>query len=628
MSFSLDIVSRDLATRLYGEYNEKAAILNVAREIPQFWNSGMFREALKMCLDRHGQRCDRAVAALSRYDSQFNSAVIPVVTERVRIVDVQEMRICYLPAETQYAALSYCWTKEAYTTLTKQNLAILQEPFSLTGQDLPPTITDVITVTQELGLRFVWIDRICIIQDDTKDKLAQLAQMDNIYRGACITIVSAASTDGIIDIGLPGVRTTHPRLTLNRINVRGLWLQQNPSNIWHSLERSRWHSRAWTFQEYLLSKRLLIFMPEQASFYCEQAHFTESYVDHVCMGARGIQDQLLAPCCNLTITENLVDGKEVDAPRNYNNTYEDMVNAYTKREITYQSDSLNAFHGLLNLLSREHRVRFLCGLPIPHLFGRFLLWCPTKYSIRREISTGGSSFPSWSWAGWQGEAVYPSLSWPMQPQDDGFTVEGIKVHVHSEVSGWRLVLSSQHNSEYHDPDEPEKALLDIQWCMLAFNTDVGTSFSVQKNPYGMPCYLLNPVPDSLSYPIMLDGKHAGSLLLHHSKDITPEIFRPEFPVDDLGFIALSRAQNRWTMWYPIVPDKPLDEENYYYETEDPYMFVDRPPFDEHQWDILGLIVNVMLVQWKDGIAYRLGMGQIHADAWDSSTLERKDIILG
>lgn len=126
--------------------------------------------------------------------------------EKLRLIDVRKRCIVMMPVETKYSfvALSYVWgaeTKGKSTTALRNNIAHLQTPGSL--DLLPATIEDAIQACLQLNERYLWVDRLCIIQDDLEDKRAQISSMGSIYSSASLVIVAVCG--GHMDAGLAGV---------------------------------------------------------------------------------------------------------------------------------------------------------------------------------------------------------------------------------------------------------------------------------------------------------------------------------------------------------------------------------------------------------------------------------------
>ncbi|KAI2615404.1 heterokaryon incompatibility protein-domain-containing protein [Hypoxylon sp. NC1633] len=119
-----------------------------------------------------------------------------------RVVDVagpdtSVIRLCSPPnlIEEGYVVLSYCWGKHQPVQLRKDNLAIFMDGFSLAS--LPPTFQDAVTCTRALGYRYLWVDALCILQDDDEGKMHEIKNMGSIYRNATVSI-SAAVTSSVL----------------------------------------------------------------------------------------------------------------------------------------------------------------------------------------------------------------------------------------------------------------------------------------------------------------------------------------------------------------------------------------------------------------------------------------------
>jgi hypothetical protein len=216
------------------------------------WNSGMMREALRICFDIHPEACGIERGLLTRTWYQGNNPrlrrrritpLVKAMPEGFRVIDVRDMCIRSTRERTQHIALSYCWSAKKYLCLTKLNFIALHEKRSIDLETLAPTIADAITVTRELGERFLWVDALCITQDDERDKAGQIGKMHLIYQFARLTIIAAGSPgEGGADLGLPGVSRTAPRPEQDVVEIRGLAFTERWSNDWDELKQVRWVS--------------------------------------------------------------------------------------------------------------------------------------------------------------------------------------------------------------------------------------------------------------------------------------------------------------------------------------------------------------------------------------------------
>ena len=112
-----------------------------------------------------------------------------------------------------------------------------------------------------VGLDYLWVDSICIKQDDDSNRQTEIQNMDNIYGGASLTII-AASGDGA-DAGLPGARKASRKATQRMEVIRGRQLMASMPSPCYDTQVSSWQHRAWTLQEVALSRRRLFFTESQ-----------------------------------------------------------------------------------------------------------------------------------------------------------------------------------------------------------------------------------------------------------------------------------------------------------------------------------------------------------------------------
>jgi hypothetical protein len=138
---------------------------------------------------------------------------------------------------------------------------------------------DVTVVVLELEESYLWVEALCIVQDDEHDISAQIKNIHKIFRNAAVTII-AASGKGV-RAGLSGFRPHSRNVTQHFGVVQGLRLLVVGPPLEAILQSVKWNTRAWAYQEFLLSKRLLIFTPSQVFFICNtDASSEDSARDH------------------------------------------------------------------------------------------------------------------------------------------------------------------------------------------------------------------------------------------------------------------------------------------------------------------------------------------------------------
>jgi hypothetical protein len=155
-----------------------------------------------------------------------------------RVIDVQEGRLVDAPPGVRYVALSYVWGGVKQVMLKRSNKQFLEQPGSITpeglaeatgdyagvkeeveaeGRTVPRTIRDAIRLCQLINERYLWVDSLCIIQDEeiqmetgawtNADKLAQIPKMDIIYGASALTVIAACGLDS--NAGLPGIHASN-----------------------------------------------------------------------------------------------------------------------------------------------------------------------------------------------------------------------------------------------------------------------------------------------------------------------------------------------------------------------------------------------------------------------------------
>lgn len=166
--------------------------------------------------------------------------------EVIRAIDVQQLCVVEIPTTTEYLTLSYVWGDVPTLRLTKENLLYLttEKCLQRLWSAVPRTITDAIELVQGLGKRYLWVDTLCLISNDSSDMQRGIQGMDLIYERSYLNIIAAAGSDA--SFGLPGVRYASRNLNQKIEEIRpGLSL-----GICHSLFSymacSRYTSRGWT----------------------------------------------------------------------------------------------------------------------------------------------------------------------------------------------------------------------------------------------------------------------------------------------------------------------------------------------------------------------------------------------
>ncbi|KAJ3459685.1 hypothetical protein MRS44_015758 [Fusarium solani] len=176
-----------------------------------------------------------------------------------RVIDVEQLQIIPAPPGCAYLTLSYVWDHANINPFAQSRVATFPDfckPQGLSLSRLPQTIADALVVCRRLGERYLWVDALCIIQDDPADVAAQVTRMGEIYSLATATIVAALCS------------------------VRGIQYVANEPPLDQAIKDTLWYTRGWAYQEYLLSKRLIVFTSPQVFFICGEDTCPEDTVFH------------------------------------------------------------------------------------------------------------------------------------------------------------------------------------------------------------------------------------------------------------------------------------------------------------------------------------------------------------
>lgn len=441
--------------------------------------------------------------------------------------------------------------------------------------------------------------------------------MDKVYSGAVLTVVPATATMDVQKIcaGLPRYNETIECRLQKVASVRNLQLIVPFESIIGLSIRSRWSTRGWTFQEGLLSRRILFFTDSQVYFQCSRSVFSEDGV-----GEGNLPTAFISPASNLwnpggSSTDNTHFGSlhlqrwPFASNGQAVQEYGSIVSEYTQRHLTHPTDILDAFHGVQNVMQQSLETEFWFGMP-ERFLDFSLLWILDGPHKRRIISpkVGQQAkylCPSWSWAGWDGNVL-------------------LDLYFHGGLRGevqWFLVNHKEEATLITSED------IEGQTCFPQPGNRRGTMLSSPgqngfakmlprhlvcatdadwRNPKHLVCWTtvasfritgtIAPLSNLGSHWSYVNnfaisdnkGRWVGSILLDKGWAKATLLHSLIFP-----FILLSRSED---ISYPAYPE---------------VKYFDSQIFHIRPW----CFMNVMLLEFSGNIATRLGVGVIHEDAW-------------
>ncbi|KAF4471936.1 hypothetical protein FALBO_1154 [Fusarium albosuccineum] len=377
------------------------------------------RECLDACLQHHDGCQETGQVMLTR----VIEAGAPG-DDRVRLIESKNA------CSNRYVALSYCWGKDAVFTTIKSNFQQVMSgiPVSI----LPKTLQDAIYVTRQLEVPYLWIDAICIIQDDLADWEKESATMGNVYKEALFTLAAASSSSS--NQGFLDERPKSTDFSTEWINEDGiptiLKARLDPTTsqtIWTS-SKFPLNNRGWTLQEQVLSSRIVIFGDVEIQWRCPSSHRCE---------CRGI-DSWTKHWSRVSLDTN-------SSLEDTHIFWHDLVSKqYSVRQLTKGSDKLPAVSGIASTIKQRTQSDYIAGLWVDNIL-RDLCWC-TKYrpsaplSVENCNSTPAAPLdtpeyraPTFSWASVDGDLAY----WdPCQcGDDDGWEPKAECIDVSAKVPG-------------------------------------------------------------------------------------------------------------------------------------------------------------------------------------------------
>jgi hypothetical protein len=332
-----------------------------------------------------------------------------------RVIDVDQLRVCEfnsaVATNNSYIALSHCWGSSQ--TYKAEKRSIEHRMKSLQWRDIPKTFQDAILTTHSLGFRYLWIDSLCIIQDDEDDWAMESSKMSHIYANAILTIAAAAAKDDTQGF-------------LHGRDHIGTAIAFSGENLAIKIREDIHHNRAttgplvqraWVFQERLLSRRILFYEEHEMVWECRMARMCEcsSDLDHSTYRVK--MNDMLFDEPDYSTVSLLGAYKFTQTNRANSETYRwwrgVVTPQYSRLQLTKPTDRLPALSGLAAAVQQKTQDKYLARLWLSDLT-RGLLWKPSTIARFPDVYLA----PSWSWASVHGHITYRKMG----PSDVSFEV--------------------------------------------------------------------------------------------------------------------------------------------------------------------------------------------------------------
>jgi len=591
------------------------------------------------------------------------------------LIDVNRKCLASGSPGQKYVALSYLWGAAAgdFKTICS-NLDELMKEDSLSTSStqfvVPKTIQDAMCLTLALGEKFLWVDRYSIVQDDATTKEAQIQGMASIYGNAVLTIIAAEGDNPHYGLSGIGNKSHPPRKSQTILNF-GLECQLvewDPDLM--LLASTAWASRAWTFQESLISQRKIIFHNGRVEWRCQQHMVVED--------------------CNLPLDAwsydlqfaNLRLSTWPNLP-----LYVDLVQQYCQRQLSYDDDALAAFAGVLNLCGRSFPGRFHFGLP-ELFFDIALLWQP-RCIIRQRYPFGdryaSKRLPSWSWVRWSGQLdmslcnldyllrnqeafqsysrqsycrIYPILEWYKIESGSGRREKinnSYAVYRDSTAlpHGWSRhpvgwsrqtepLVNEKPQTWYEEPSycfQHESDPTQKFWYPIPTSLDTGEMQRLVWEPYIQTrcerAYLQVRASSALEIRTLSWEDAVNDYSTLHESDPPQEVCLTNDKGQWLGILRLngeteSEMDSMHCELIAISRGVHFCQSGKYEKTDRAWLS-ERDLADKHRSGPLSgfyEFYNVLWIEWHSGIAYRKALGRIEKSMWERQRRETINITLG
>ena len=362
----------------------------------------------------------------------------------------------------EYIALSYCWGdgKAVMKTMEK---TLDRHQRGIPDESLPPLFQEVVALARGLNIAHLWIDSLCIIQDSGKDKVEEIQQMSDIFRGALVVVVAATASSPLDSLlRVKPQDQSHTWRTASRIVYEEMDLdvkfRRRRSNNEHIDSDATFHTpiatRAWCFQEKLLASRCLVFCEDEVVWECrscclcecggEQEHFSDEGFIY-----RRYQKMLLPLAEHEAFQLDGTLKYFADAEAAYS-FWASAVEKYSGRALTKRTDRLPAISAVAWIVAQATGDRYLAGLWRDDLLAG-LCWVAGGSTRDNDLRPHQEYIaPTWSWASRKfGGLYFPSYRgrlWHDADQasvvDAWTVVEG--PNLCGPVSDGAIVLSGVH----------------------------------------------------------------------------------------------------------------------------------------------------------------------------------------
>lgn len=267
-----------------------------------------------------------------------------------------------------YCTLSHCWGSAEFIKLSKDNLNSFSRKIPMS--DLPKTFRESMLVARKLGLRYIWIDSLCIIQDDPDDWFNEASQMYKVYSNSMFNICATTAIESS-----QGLFTSRDPTRLQRCEANIPWYRDGGS--FQILDMGMWNNqilnaplnmRAWVVQEQLLSPRNIHFGPTQIFWECLETTTAEQF-------PHGMPKAIpfFGQSARRQLHQSSYDSQNEQQSKALESCWTEIVNRYAKAKFSHPEDRIIAFSGITRKFELMLSKKCDAGLWRDHIL-RDILW--------------------------------------------------------------------------------------------------------------------------------------------------------------------------------------------------------------------------------------------------------------
>ncbi|KAK0627910.1 heterokaryon incompatibility protein-domain-containing protein [Immersiella caudata] len=387
-----------------------------------------------------------------------------------------EARLVQLDSASEpYIALSYVWGQAKAVKTTRRTMSRHVSGISISS--LPETIKDAIRVARHLGVNLLWVDSLCIVQDDPQELDLEMASMSAYYRDALITISAAAAdscTKGFLGRAERSDFTPSRFFELPVADSTEASESRVRLSPFHSLsETDVIDTRAWTLQEGLMSTRLVSFGNDSISWSCLHADYGKAKISRLRKVFREfISGRLSVFRGTAVFPRGIVEGPRIrELGLHYLDAWDEIICEYRERQLSVVSDGLVAISGIASDFSStmaraHHKGPYLAGERLAiregysicslYLAGLWdskrlplqLLWRP-RLPVKRQLPAVYVA-PSWSWASnpvplRRNKGYY--MIWLARAETSGFHIMSCNLYLRNRSAPYGALISGDMTVE-------------------------------------------------------------------------------------------------------------------------------------------------------------------------------------